>query len=806
MMNTLLAVHPKVILVNAKPVRGDLEAAPVGIYDVIRDDVRQLSTIKPVDRIFVERTQIGYRGVLYSHDRPYIFALNGNGFTAKPLDSEDVAVLSFCTKLEEAEQKLTAQFDAERADREQDEFNLEIGIRALPSYETGDVTAINDAPTVMTQMWGPKGPDAMERIPGNYRQSLGLQRTLAKETIGVCGGGIVMSKEGKVLLIKPKNGYGGYDWTFPKGYPISKDEPNEWTAKREVHEETGLVCTIGRKLGRFTHNDGGICDYYVMTPQSEKFTVDDEEVEAAKWATLVEALELLNDDVDVKILAQANQLIPTLIIKGGDHKGTMIALHLPKKIANQVALRGGESPDDMHITLAYLGKGLTEKQKKAAAKVVRRFAGLALGIKASLSGVGRFSASESSEGRDVIYLSVDSTDLTRLHPYLMELLSQAGLKSGSDHGFTPHVTLTFVEKNEKTPLERFDPIEIDFKSVVLSVGGKRMAIPFQKSVLIKANVKNPGSRGGKWYRDEKGEAQYGEKPSKPKRKYTKRVKVDVKAEIVKSTDYGISWLDLATAIDNLPDGPLADQPHYKEQAKVRQFLRAVLKKEHIDKQPMGEYGADDMLFVSDKVTEPIGAAFHNWKGDTWINSQVHRSFRSFCNLMSFGASTVPGHSAEAFRMMLHEELHGFSDMLPEAYVGVGVIVEEVATEIAARAITRLQFGEVKLNLWNEEKPSKISQIDAYTPFAPVGSYSDFIFMVLESVSKVLGTRENAPLDSSIIASNMLEAASLELKTKVFSKAATAQKHLDNFVSCFGGLSTGEQEILAGLLEDQARSR
>jgi len=487
--STMLSVHPKLLIVNAKPVRGDLEAAPVGIYDVIRDDVRELSTVKPIDRVFVERTKLGYRGVLYSHDRPFLFALNGNGFTAKPLDSDDVAILDFCTQLEEAEQRLTSKFDAERADREQEVFNQEIGSRQSPLPQYGDATAeLEDAPESTTRVWGPSGDDTVERVPGNYRQLMQgafVNRVLDKDTTRVCGGGIVMNSDGKVLLIKPTNGFGGYDWTFPKGYP-NQYENNVETALREVKEETGLPCEIDRKLGRFTHNDGGTCDYYVMTPRSVVTRVDGEEVEAAKWVTLVEALELLNDDVDVKILAQANQLMPTLIIKGGAHSGTMIALHLPDKIANKIAIRGGESPESMHITLAYLGKGLTEKRKKAAAAVVRKFTSLALGIKASLSGVGRFSASESSEGKDVIYLSVDSPDITRLHSSLMELLRQAGLTSGSVHGFTPHVTLAYIGKKDKTPLERFEPVDINFDSVALSIGGKRMTVPFRKAVLVKA--------------------------------------------------------------------------------------------------------------------------------------------------------------------------------------------------------------------------------------------------------------------------------------------------------------------------------
>src|ERR1700753_3036633 len=79
------------------------------------------------------------------------------------------------------------------------------------------------------------------------------------------------------------------DWSLPKG----KREPGEHTlatAAREVHEETGCVVTLGRRLGRTrddSHGDPKMVDYWAATvadPASAagEFTPNDE-VDKLEW-------------------------------------------------------------------------------------------------------------------------------------------------------------------------------------------------------------------------------------------------------------------------------------------------------------------------------------------------------------------------------------------------------------------------------------------------------------------------------------------------------------------------------------------
>jgi ADP-ribose pyrophosphatase YjhB (NUDIX family) len=59
----------------------------------------------------------------------------------------------------------------------------------------------------------------------------------------VSAGVVVTEPDGRVWMIQPKNQFGGYKNTFPKG-TVHEGEDLQETAIREVHEESGLVVEI----------------------------------------------------------------------------------------------------------------------------------------------------------------------------------------------------------------------------------------------------------------------------------------------------------------------------------------------------------------------------------------------------------------------------------------------------------------------------------------------------------------------------------------------------------------------------------
>jgi 8-oxo-dGTP pyrophosphatase MutT (NUDIX family) len=120
-------------------------------------------------------------------------------------------------------------------------------------------------------------------------------------------GGLVwrMDGGGKVeVLLVHRPGYD--DWTFPKGKVDPDDVDDEHTALREVAEECGLRCTLGRELpgtdytdrrGRTKH-----VRYWEMRPLAGSFAPNDE-VDEVRWLSPSEARSQLTYAHDNDVLA-----------------------------------------------------------------------------------------------------------------------------------------------------------------------------------------------------------------------------------------------------------------------------------------------------------------------------------------------------------------------------------------------------------------------------------------------------------------------------------------------------------------------
>ena len=122
-------------------------------------------------------------------------------------------------------------------------------------------------------------------------QAKGTQRPKATSARRPAHGGIVFDSRGRVLLFRPRGGFGGYAWTFPKGRPDRGEEP-EQTAVREVREETGVEATTLAPIPGSFEDDTTDTTYYVM-----RFVRDTKhlgpEAEAIQWALPQEAAGLI---------------------------------------------------------------------------------------------------------------------------------------------------------------------------------------------------------------------------------------------------------------------------------------------------------------------------------------------------------------------------------------------------------------------------------------------------------------------------------------------------------------------------------
>ncbi|HZN22480.1 MAG TPA: NUDIX hydrolase [Gaiellaceae bacterium] len=127
---------------------------------------------------------------------------------------------------------------------------------------------------------------------------------LKQDTVEAAGG-VVYRRDGdgalEVLLVhRPRYD----DWTLPKG-KLHRGESHEEGALREVEEETGLRCELGRELPSSHYRDqkgrAKVVRYWTMRPLDGAFQPH-EEVDDARWLTLADADAELTYDRDREIL------------------------------------------------------------------------------------------------------------------------------------------------------------------------------------------------------------------------------------------------------------------------------------------------------------------------------------------------------------------------------------------------------------------------------------------------------------------------------------------------------------------------
>jgi 8-oxo-dGTP diphosphatase len=119
-------------------------------------------------------------------------------------------------------------------------------------------------------------------------------------------GGIVarLTEDGKaevVVVHRPHR----LDWTFPKG-KLDHGESFEDCARREVLEETGLRCRLGRFVGHTQYLDKKdrpkVVAYWVMGVAGGAFSPN-EEVDELRWVPVDEVASVLTYDRDRELLA-----------------------------------------------------------------------------------------------------------------------------------------------------------------------------------------------------------------------------------------------------------------------------------------------------------------------------------------------------------------------------------------------------------------------------------------------------------------------------------------------------------------------
>jgi 2'-5' RNA ligase len=99
-------------------------------------------------------------------------------------------------------------------------------------------------------------------------------------------------------------------------------------------------------------------------------------------------------------------------------------------------------------------------------------------LKGVVSGVGRFTGDDV----DPVYLSFDCPELNGFREALVAHLEDAGVPVKKDHGFTPHITLAYVEPGAELPVQRSEKVELRFDKLDVWMGGEHFSYPLVGSL------------------------------------------------------------------------------------------------------------------------------------------------------------------------------------------------------------------------------------------------------------------------------------------------------------------------------------
>lgn len=150
-------------------------------------------------------------------------------------------------------------------------------------------------------------------------------------------------------------------------------------------------------------------------------------------------------------------------------EGIMIAVVPPEEIIDDLVVEGGETPENIHITVCYLGHttDYSRQQLSDLVETVTSWAETYEPFEARTQGAGTFV----NDGSHVLWAAVDAPALTRMHVALVDYLREHGYSPSEDHSFTPHITLKY-DKYHIRFLPKITPADWLVKQLWVAVGGR----------------------------------------------------------------------------------------------------------------------------------------------------------------------------------------------------------------------------------------------------------------------------------------------------------------------------------------------
>lgn len=167
--------------------------------------------------------------------------------------------------------------------------------------------------------------------------------------------------------------------------------------------------------------------------------------------------------------------------------GVMVALYPDIGVARQLAHPDGTEPEELHITLAYLGQAdELGGHPDDLPDLVRDLAADTEPLQGSIGGIGFFPPSEDGTP---CWVPVDVPGLSALQTRVAERLSTSVFSEQfrTNHGFTPHLTLGYDLPDDTPPVP---PTPVHFDQLWVVVGQERTPIPLS---LLEQDAQPPAA-------------------------------------------------------------------------------------------------------------------------------------------------------------------------------------------------------------------------------------------------------------------------------------------------------------------------
>jgi len=263
------------------------------------------------------------------------------------------------------------------------------------------------------------------------------------------------------------------------GHTIHKSEPQE--ARKEAVLQTFLPPLEVHRAAKSAY-DQGVSVLDITAPLAEHEGLD--EARVRKVAEFFASTESATETVTVRDAwggAEASKWAGRVLKKIDRDRvekagnGVMLAFWPDSETQKKIAVEGGESADQIHLTLMYFGKldEINLELLPGVERAVQHFANTHAPVKVTLGGIGRFPATPQSDAQDVIYLGVHSDEIRPFRKGLLDAVEASGLSPKKDFEYSPHITLKTVAPHAPPLIATPEPLETTFDRIVLSVGGAR---------------------------------------------------------------------------------------------------------------------------------------------------------------------------------------------------------------------------------------------------------------------------------------------------------------------------------------------